>query len=1082
MMIWKWLLRTVLTLVIIIMIMISFLLTPYGFKFTFYVAEKMLPGQLHYQTASGLLTGPITIRQLDYRDQGQHIHIDRLIFDWSPTALLHDKLKITEFNADGFTLITPHRQPSPSQPTTTSQKSLKDQFNEFLAHIKPFEPQPLTLPLSLEINHAKLSHVIIGNHENNPTTVIQFIDINGVIYPDDIHLTAKAALFKPRAIAATFTITGSLKHYLLNLTVKENNYQIDIHGDGNRNGMTINIPQGHALDGALTGRMKLSWYPQINWNITLNANHVNLRQINSKLPHDFNLDLNTQGRFIEQSPLFDLDSKLTSNQSVINLNIHHHKLWQAKWLINIPHLNHVLLGTSGMLKSQGQLTGQLSAPTTSGTLQAQALNLNGITAQKIDSHWQLFFSNSKLSDFHASAQQLQFNQFQFKSIALHLTGQLLKHNINFSASMGKHSVLLNLKAHYDNNIWQGVITQFTSQHNQFGNWKLKQPTAFYYSPQSIYLKPLCLNANSGAYLCTDFNWQADQPWQFDLDSKNFSFINLEKRAMINTQFTSKLSIQANATGVGTQIEKGHMAMQVSPGTLTYVLGTQLINTAIHKSTIDVDINKESGLTAKLDVNVADKDAIHAKVNIPDFTDSHIPIQSKKLQSHVTLLMHDFRFVTLFEHVLKVSLGRLSGQFDVTGTVGSPYLKGSAHLKIPNFEYTTAQVEAHDIDATLHADGNKLTYHLKGYAFNKAPITMDGETDLSHPDVITHFTITTKNGEIIRTNQMNVFADATLNFLLKPSQMDITGKVFVPKAALSFTSFSSTLEMPKSNVEYIGLPQSQPQPSSSHKINLHLDVTLGNDVWLTAFGMKAKLDGGIVMKMSPNQVTIANGQVRIDQGTFQAYGQYLTIAKGSSVSFIQSPISNPFIDARAYKNVNSTTEGFGHQLSDNKLLVGVHIHGTIRSMKFNLYSQPAGISQADMLSYLIFGYASNNNNGASMSVLMDAANAMIDSGGGLNQPVSLTDRIKKRLGIRQLGVRNETLVDAIGNPIQDQSSFVVGEQLTEKIYVEFSRGLIIPDNILTVEYKFNKHWKLQTQTGTGSDIGTGADILYTISTD
>ena len=140
-----------------------------------------------------------------------------------------------------------------------------------------------------------------------------------------------------------------------------------------------------------------------------------------------------------------------------------------------------------------------------------------------------------------------------------------------------------------------------------------------------------------------------------------------------------------------------------------------------------------------------------------------------------------------------------------------------------------------------------------------------------------------------------------------------------------------------------------------------------------------------------------------------------------------------------------------------------------------------IPQADILSYLVLGYGSSNASPASLSVLIDAANAMVDSSGGLKQEVGLTDRIKHGLGIEELGVRNETVLDAIGNPVDTQSSFVVGERLSPKIYVEYSRGMLMSNNVFRVNYKINKHWSLQTSTGTG-DSGTGADILYTISTD
>lgn len=1079
MIIWKWLLRTLLTLIILIMLIVCFILTPYGFKTSVYIIEKSLPGQVHYQTISGMITGPITVKQLDYKDKGNHIHIDNLNFDWSPTSLFRKKLVISQLSANGITVITPPNLKMP--PTSAEEKSIKQKLDDFLKALKPYQPQPLELPLSLEIDHAHASNLRFGTAENHITTIIKTITVNGVIYPDNINITAKTELLKPQPIFATLTARGSLKHYLIDLEIKDKLYHTTLHGEGNRDGATITIPKSNTLGGTLAGTIRLAWYPQIQWNINLQATNINPHLLDKQLPTSLDFSIKTTGKLINHNPELDFVGNLSSARATVNVEVHHHQQWNAKWNINIPRIIHIYSEAGGSFKSQGTLQGKLDAPTTSGSIEGSKLIFNGIHVGTIKGSWNLYFDNKTRSQLDMVINKLKLRAFKFDIVHINLDGHLLKHDILLDLNIGKHSVTLVTRAHYDGNTWTGVISKFTSDHNQFGNWKLRKPANFEYSPDKAFLKPLCLDANTGAFMCTHAEWTKDKPWNFSLQSKNFNFVRLEKKAMINAQFTSRLSINAHATGVGKEVQNGVLHMDISPGMLTYLVGTQVVNTNIRQSSIDVNINKKVGLEANLNLNVAVKDSLQAKLHIPEFTDYDIPMESKKLQSDLYITMHDFRFVTLLEHVLKVSLGRLKGHFTLTGTIGSPYLRGAADLEIPNFEYTIARVHAHNIKAHIQANGQKLTYNLVGYAFNKAPMTMKGETDLSQPHAVTKFVVATKNAEIIKNNQMDVYADATLNFLLTHTSLDIDGNVFIPKAKLSLVDFSNTLEMPKAHVEYIGIPKSK-EPEPSHKINLHLDVKLGNDIWFTAFGLNARLAGGIVMKMSPTKGTIADGQVRIAEGTFQAYGQYLVITQGSSVSFIESPISNPFIDARAFKYVNTTTQGVGRQLSDNRIMVGVHIHGTLRSMQFGLYSQPPGISQADILSYLIFGYASGNGNAASLSVLMDAANAMIDSSGGLDQPVGLTDRLKQGLGIRELGVRNETVVDAIGNPVEDQSSFVVGDQLTKRIYVQFSRGLIIPDNVFTVQYQLNKNWKIQTETGSGGDVGTGADVLYTISTD
>lgn len=1075
--IYKFLLQSLLTIFIIAMLILCFLLTPYGFKFSVYVIEKVAPGQIHYQQLSGLLTGPISIRQLNYQYKGEELHIDRMNLDYSPLALLHNKLDISHFTANGVTIIIP----KPKHTAEPHEKSIKESIQSVFSHIKPFEPQPFKLPISIEIHNTHLSNIKIGYSKKDITTDIKSLRINGVVYPKRIDIQLHTVIQKPIAITATVSAIGSLKHYIIQATAENTLFMLNANGEGNQDGMTITIPKSNVLGGTAEGTLKAHWYPQINWNLALTVDNIDLHKLNPSLPKQASLTLASQGHILKANPIFDFKLHAQADKAFAKLEAHHHHQWHINWQIVSPNLAALHTDLSGSLNTKGYLKGtDLLLPQTAGTIHASRFHYNGIDIGTVQGQWKLFFDAKTRSQLKMTVNQIQYNEHKLDLIHLNLFGHLLKHDMTVKLDVGKHSLLMTTKAHYNGNTWTGAVTQFLSEHNAFGNWKLRKTAHFEIAPQKIFLQPVCLDANTGAYLCMQGQWQKDKPWNFSVTSKRFSFINLEKRAMINTRFTSLLSMNAQVSGEGSYINNANIKINVTPGQLTYFVDNKLINTSIRPSYIQLLINKKIGLQGEARLNMAIKDSINLNANIPNFNDHDVPFKDKQLKSNVTFLLHDFRFVTLVENVLRISLGRLSGHFTYNGTVGHAQLEGKAHLQIPHFEYTLAMVHAHNISADIIASGNKITYNLTGYAFNKAPLYLNGETDLTTPFAVTKFTITGKNAQVIKNSKMSVYADTTLNFLLTHDNLAIDGNLFIPKAQVSLINFSNTLEMPKGNVVYIGLP-SYKETKPAHTINLKLNFKLGKDVNFAAYGARAKLGGEINIKMSPKQTMIANGQVFITKGTFQAYGQYLIFAKGSSVSFIESPVTNPFIDARAFKYVNTTHESVGNQMTENNIIVGVHVHGTLRAMKFSLYSQPPDLSQADILSYLVLGYASDSSNTANLSVLLDAANAMVDAGGGLNEPMGLTDRLKQGLGIKELGVRNETVIDAIGNPVEDQSSFVVGDQLTKKIYIQYSRGIIVPDNIFTVEYRLNKNWILQTQTGSGGNVGTGADVIYKIDT-
>ena len=468
--------------------------------------------------------------------------------------------------------------------------------------------------------------------------------------------------------------------------------------------------------------------------------------------------------------------------------------------------------------------------------------------------------------------------------------------------------------------------------------------------------------------------------------------------------------------------------------------------------------------------------------MPQLLDNTIALGNKKIAAQLTLNMKNLQWVFLIESVLKVSLDEVSGQLSLDGTLGHPNLHGNTIIKASKFEYTTAQMFLHNITATIKASNNKLLYQLTGAAFNNSIANVTGNTTLAFPNVSTQLILKTNNAEVTKNNQFDLFATSTVTFLFDPNHLAINGDILIPKALLQPVEFSNTLLMPKESVVYIGLPASA-QIVDTYRRIINLNITLGNDVRINAYNMKASLLGKLNLTMSAEKTTLANGRIEIGEGTFQAYGKTLKIAPGSSISFTHSPIGNPTINAHAFKMIDSNSEVVGTQSFINNILVGVYVHGTLSNLQISLYSQPPNISQSDILSYLVLGYASSGVNTSSLSNLITAASTASTASGGLQSKTSnFLNEFKQALGIQDgdIGTRNETILDAIGNPVETQSSFVVGHRISKKIYVEYSRGTIYPDNTVSVSYHINKNWSVQTSAGTGPLTGTGGDVIYSFT--
>ncbi|MDF4405605.1 translocation/assembly module TamB domain-containing protein, partial [Vibrio parahaemolyticus] len=143
------------------------------------------------------------------------------------------------------------------------------------------------------------------------------------------------------------------------------------------------------------------------------------------------------------------------------------------------------------------------------------------------------------------------------------------------------------------------------------------------------------------------------------------------------------------------------------------------------------------------------------------------------------------------------------------------------------------------------------------------------------------------------------------FNASPSLLTLSGSVTIPWARItvqelpeSAVSASSDVVMLDNNLQPIE------EKAPSIPIQTNLDIKIGNDVQLDAFGLKARLTG--LLKVLQNKQGLSlNGQIDIPAGRFRAYGQDLIVRKGQ-IQF-SGPADQPFLNLEAIRNPENTAD-------------------------------------------------------------------------------------------------------------------------------------------------------------------------------
>lgn len=154
--------------------------TESGLRWAYERLQARLPGSLSVESLAGRLAGPIEVRGLFYRDDETSARLEHASIDWSPTALLAGRLRLSDIEVEGLRVTLPAPKEKPAE-----RKS----------------PAP-RLPLTLSIGDARLRNLAVVRPNASPIE-IRTIEIEGATWGP-----RALALSRLRVDAERFSVTA----------------------------------------------------------------------------------------------------------------------------------------------------------------------------------------------------------------------------------------------------------------------------------------------------------------------------------------------------------------------------------------------------------------------------------------------------------------------------------------------------------------------------------------------------------------------------------------------------------------------------------------------------------------------------------------------------------------------------------------------------------------------------------------------------------------------------------------------------------------------------------------------------------
>ncbi|NNM59459.1 MAG: hypothetical protein HKM04_06540 [Legionellales bacterium] len=442
-----------------------------------------------------------------------------------------------------------------------------------------------------------------------------------------------------------------------------------------------------------------------------------------------------------------------------------------------------------------------------------------------------------------------------------------------------------------------------------------------------------------------------------------------------------------------------------------------------------------------------------------------------IKGALQLSSEDLSFIDGFFPQLAHIGGKLAINFHFTGTTVKPLVSGRASLANGGLEIPVLGVKMED--ANLNATGNNdnIVYTAKAKLGSNV-LNITGKTDLANTSFPTYVTVKGSDLLVMNTDDAVVKVSPDLQVTWLNSLLSITGNLNIPFASITPRDMTSTVTLP-SDVVFVTPGKQTTQQLL--QIYSNIKISLGDNIRFSYSGLSGKVTGSVRVEDKPGGDTMGSGALSIEQGKYKAYGQDLSIRQGRLI-YTGGAINNPGLNIEAVKTVqlvSSVTgaKSTGSSYSSSQQIVGMRITGTLNAPSMHLFAEPAGLSQSDILSYLVLGRPASQATQADNPSVVQAL-SLLSMGGGVTS--QLKNQFTSAFGLSQLSLSQEEEYDQQQNSVVENTSLLLGKVLSPRLSVTYSLGLIEPINTLKVVYKLRNNISLQSEHSTEGD---GVDLFY-----
>ncbi|HCO58818.1 MAG TPA: hypothetical protein DIT58_01395 [Porticoccaceae bacterium] len=707
----------------------------------------------------------------------------------------------------------------------------------------------------------------------------------------------------------------------------------------------------------------------------------------------------------------------------------------VRFSMDAPSLNDLWPGLEGSLTAKGSLRGPIALPRFNGELLGQQLrygpwsaaNLALVSRAQSNTPIQIEASaqtvrrhNHLLGSPHISARgsadDLMFDlRWQRGDIQFASGGTLQRRDADISGSLREASL----------------------EEPHSGTWKLDRPLTFGYRDGTLALGEHNWLGKSGSLSLTELKLGREIQLSGQLQQLPLSTVNALLPEGYQLAGTVDAAIELTRKE---DIWEGDIAWR-QHGTVVHINDPDLESAELSAPRLNLDVKlTQGGAKALLSAHV--EPGMHTEISAT--------VQRLTLDTTINGQLHlrgnHWRWLPAVIPTIDDVAGDVSVTMNFKGPLLRPDLSGEAvfrngQLVLPALN---AKLDAIDLALTGKPDGRVTV--LGSARAGEGRLTLGGHID--NPLAGTRSLLLTINGEsalVTDWPEYRVWASPQLNVHGDADGWRVDGSIIMPRAEIALEDLPKDVVKPSTDVAVLNRPEDR-KPNTVYTGRVR--VSAGERVHLKATGLKTYVSGDLLVSKKADATLAVEGQLSLLDGVFSAFGQDLTVRKGTLT--FGGPLSNPLIDVEAVREIDE----FGQ-----KITAGIRMVGYRDDLTTTVFSEPA-MGEADALSYLISGRPLTGLTESQGGDLTSAALSL-----SIHQAARITQEVSRKLGVDQLSVSGSG----------EQMALVVGKELSSRMYARYAYGVFSQIGTLFLGYRLGEHFRLEAGAGESQTI----DLLYTV---